>query len=105
MVRTLLVLGLTLFSVGTAAQETAPVNAFAQSMVDFEKRVDAYMKFRDEATRRLPDVKETGDPAKISAREKALGEAIARARSSARPGDIFGTEMSVYLKKILAADW
>jgi hypothetical protein len=105
MVRTLLVLGFTLFSIGASAQEKPPVNVFAQSMADFKTRVDAYMKVRDEATKNLPEVKETGDPAKISAREKALGEAIAKARASAKPGDIFGEEMSVYLKKTLAADW
>jgi hypothetical protein len=104
MVRMLLVLGFTLFSVGAAAQEP-PVNAFAKSMADFKTRVDAYMKFRDEATKKLPDVKETGDPAKISAREKALGDAIAKARASAKSGDVFGAEMSAYLKKTLAEDW
>jgi hypothetical protein len=106
MVRSALVIGLVLFSVAAVPQQQAPpVNAFAQEMADFKKRVDAYMKLRDEATRKLPDVKETGDPAKISARETALGQAIANARSSAQPGDIFGPEMSAYLKKILAADW
>ena len=66
--RTLLVLGLTGFSIGVAAQQKAPVNPVAQEMVDFHKRIDAYMKVRDQATKDLPDVKETGDPAKISAR-------------------------------------
>ena len=91
MVRTLLVLGFTMFSVGAAAQQQKPpVNAIAQEMVDFHKRIDAYMKVRDEATKDLPDVKETGDPSKISAREKALGQAIAKTRVAAKPGDVFG---------------
>jgi hypothetical protein len=104
MVRTLLVLGFVVFSIGLAAQK-APVNPVAQEMVDFRKRIDAYLKVRDAATKDLPDVKETGDPAKISSREKALGQAIAQARSTAKPGDVFGEEMSVYLKKTLAEDW
>jgi len=103
--RTLLVLGLTGFSIGVAAQQKAPVNPVAQEMVDFHKRLDAYMKVRDQATKDLPDVKETGDPAKISTREKALGQAIAKTRATAKPGDVFGEEMSVYLKKALAEDW
>ena len=70
MVRTLLVLGLTLFSIGAVPQQ-APVNPLAQSMVDFKKRVDGYMKLRGEITKKVPEVKETGDPAKISGREKA----------------------------------
>ena len=105
--RTLFVLGFfTVFSVAAAAQQQKPpVNAVAQEMVDFHKRIDAYMKVRDEATKRLPDQKETGDPAKISAREQALGQAIGKARVAAKPGDVFGEEMSVYLKKTLAEDW
>jgi hypothetical protein len=74
-------------------------------MVDFHKRIDAYLKVREEATKNLPDQKETGDPAKISAREQALGVAIAKARVAAKPGDVFGEEMSIYLKKALAEDW
>jgi len=106
MMRTLLVLGFLAFSIGVAAQQQkAPVNALAQEMVDFHKRIDGYMKVRDEATKDLPDVKETGDPAKISTREKALGLAIAKARAGAKPGDVFGVEMSMYLKKTLADDW
>jgi hypothetical protein len=105
MVRTLLVLGFTVFSLGVAAQQKAPVNALAQEMVDFHKRIDAYMKVRDAATKDLPDVKETGDPSKISAREKALGQAIAKTRVAAKPGDVFGEEMSAYLKTALAEDW
>jgi hypothetical protein len=106
MARTLLVLAFTLvFAVGAAPQQRAPVNPLAQSMSDFQKRVDEYMKLRREITKTVPEVKETGDPAKISAREKALGQAIANARPSAKSGDVFGPEMSVYLKKVLAEDW
>lgn len=105
MLRTLLVLGFVVFSVGASAQQKPPVNPVAQSMVDFLERVDDYLKLRNEATRNLPDQKETGDPAKISAREQALGQAIAKARASAKPGDVFGPEMSTHLKKVLAEDW
>src|SRR5262245_9066822 len=105
MVRSLVVLGFALFCVGAAAQQKPPVNPLAQSMVDFEKRVNEYMKLRGEVTKKIPEVKETGDPAKISTREKALGQAIAAARASARPGDLFGPDMSAYLKKTLAEDW
>jgi hypothetical protein len=104
MVRNAFVLGFLVFSIGAASQQP-PVNQFAQSMADFKMRVDEYMKLRDGITKKIPEVKETGDPAKISAREKALGEAIAKARATAKPGDVFGDEMSAHLKSILAADW
>lgn len=109
-VRMLLVLAFTAsltvaaISAGIGAQES-PVNPFAQEMVDFRARVNDYMKLRDKATANLPDLEETKDPAKISAREKALGQAIAAARQTAKSGDVFGPEMSKYLRTILAEDW
>jgi hypothetical protein len=102
--RMLLVLGFTLFSVGAAPQQES-VNPFAQSMVDYKKRVDEYMKLRDEITKKIPEVKETGDPGKIHARETALGAGIAKARATAKPGDILGADMAVHFKRILAEDW
>jgi hypothetical protein len=110
-VRILLVLAFTAMSlatvsaIGTVPQEEPQINPFAQSMVDFRKRVDDYMKLRGEITRKVPDLTETSDPAKISAREQALGKAIAAARVSAKSGDLFGPEMSKYLRTILAEDW
>ncbi len=91
-------------SIAAVAQQP-PVNHLAQSMADFKKRVDGYLELRRGIAGKLPEVKETGDPSKISAREKALGTAIAMARASAKAGDIFGVEMSHHLKRILAEDW
>ena len=105
MLRTLLVLGLTLLSVGAAVPQEAPVNPRAQSMANFKKRVDGYMKLRGDITKKIPEVRETRNPAQISAREKALGQAIAIARPAARAGDVFGDDMSVYFKEVLADDW
>lgn len=86
-----------------AAQQT--VNPLAQAMSDFKKRVDGYLQLRNAVTQKYPEVKETGDPSKISGREKNLGKAIAMARAQAKAGDVFGPEMSQYLVKILNDDW
>ena len=82
----------------------APVNARAQAMVDFKKRVDAYLELRRGITQKIPEVKETGNPAKIHEREVALGKALAMARPNAKAGDIFGP-VSTYLLKIVEDDW
>ena len=60
MMRTLLVLGFSLFSVVAAAQEQASVNPFAKSMVDFKLRVDDYMKLRDQITKTMSNAKFNG---------------------------------------------
>lgn len=88
-----------------AAPSQQAVNPLAQEMVDFKKRVDAYLELRRAVASKLPEVKETGDPAKISDREKALGKAIAMARATTKAGDVFGPEMSRHLQHVLAEDW
>lgn len=103
--RTVFVLAFTLSVVSSWASAQQPVNKHAQTMVDFRHQVDDYLKLRREITRTVPEVKETGNPAKISAREKALGQAIAAARASAKPGDVFGRDAAPLFVKILADDW
>ena len=88
-----------------AASVQTPVNQFAESMVSFRKRVDAYLDLRNAVAKKLPEVKATGDPAKINRRERALGQAIAVARASAKAGDVFGPDMSPHLLRILDEDW
>ena len=94
---------------GQPAAATLPpqprVNPTAEVMAAFRKRVDEYLKLRNEITKKIPEVKETGDPTKIHAREKALGQAIAAARASAKPGDVFGRDATPLFVKILADDW
>jgi hypothetical protein len=56
---------------------------------EFSDAVQQYLAVRAAADQKVPALKETGDPAKISGREKELGIAIAEARASAKQGDIF----------------
>lgn len=88
----------------TAANAQTPVNPVAQAMADFKKRVDAYLALRSRVAKDYPEVKETGDPSKISAREKALGKGIAMARANAKAGEIFGG-VSQHLLDVVEADW
>ena len=96
----------------TAGTESRPaakpqghaVNPVGEATAAFKKRLDDYLKLRSAITAKIPDVSETHDPNKISAREKALGEAIMVARMAAKPGDLFGG-MSPIITKIIAKDW
>ena len=47
------------------------VNPDAAVLADFKSRIDAYMKLRKEAVKDAPRLKETKDPAKISAAQGA----------------------------------
>ena len=92
-------------SVAAVLAQQTRVNPLAQAMADFKKRVDAYLQLRSAVAQKYPEVKETGDPAKISEHEKNLGKGIAMARMHAKAGDVFGAEMSRHLLRILEADW
>lgn len=80
------------------------VNPVGEATAAFKKRLDDYLMLRSGITGKIPDVSETHDPVKISAREKALGQAIAQARASAKPGDLFG-DMAPFITQIVAKDW
>jgi hypothetical protein len=84
--------------------QATPVNPQAQAMAEFKKRVDAYLELRRAVTEKYPDVKETGDPAKIHEREIALGKGIATARANAKPGDLFAP-VSRQVLTIVEKDW
>jgi hypothetical protein len=80
------------------------VNPVGEATAAFKKRLDDYLKLRSAITAKIPDVSQTHDPNKISAREKALGEAISAARMTAKPGDLFG-DLSPIITQIIAKDW
>lgn len=92
----------------TASSKPKPpqtVNPIGAATASFQKRIEDYLKVRDELTKTFPEVKETGDPNKITAREKALGSAIGKARASAKPGDILGGDIAPVFAQIVAKDW
>jgi len=84
--------------------QAAPVNPHAQAMVEFKKRVDGYLELRKAVTQKHPEVRETGNPAKIHEREVNLGKGIAMARANAKAGDLFGP-VSRQLLTIVESDW
>jgi len=91
-------------SASALVAQQAPVNPRAQAMFEFKKRVDGYLELRKAVTQKYPEVKETGDPAKIHEREVNLGKGIAMARANAKAGDIFAPVSSQLLKTV-EDDW
>jgi hypothetical protein len=81
------------------------VNPRAEAVNAFAKRLQAYLDVRKKAEEGLPALKETDDPAKISAHEKALGDALRKLRATAKAGDIFGKDMTPLILEIVRADW
>lgn len=88
-----------------ATQTPAGVNAQGAATLEFQKRIQAYLKIHNAAEAKVPNLKKTDDPKEISDREKALGQAIMTLRAGARPGDIFAPEYQPYFVKIVQDDF
>ena len=91
-------------SANTPAGQAA-VNAQGAATLEFHKRIQAYLKTHNEAETRVPNLKETSDPAKISEREAALAKMIQTLRAGAQIGDIFAPEYQPYFIKIVQDDF
>lgn len=90
---------------GTVSLAAAqPVNPTAAALAEFQKRLDTYLRQREQAVAGVPKLKETPAPAEISAREEALREALRSARSAAAAGDLVGPVEAI-LRKTVRDDW
>ena len=81
------------------------VNAQGSATLEFQKRIQAYLKVHNEAETKVPNLKSTDDPQKISDREKALAQMIMTLRAGAAPGEIFAPEYQPYFIKIVRDDF
>ena len=88
-----------------AAQSEQRVNAYGAAVKEFRDRVDAYLAVQRKAAESVPALKQTDDPAKLTAREQALGEAVRQARAGAKAGDVFGTELASRIRQVIRKDW
>jgi hypothetical protein len=87
------------------AQPEQRVNAYGAAVKAFRDRVDAYLGVQKKAAEGVPALKQTDDPAKLTAREQALGEAVRQARAGAKPGDVFGTDLAAHIRQVVRTDW
>jgi hypothetical protein len=81
------------------------VNPRAEAVNAFNKRLQAYLELRKKAESGMPALGETDEPAKITAHEKTLGAAMEKLRATAKPGEIFGVDMTPLILEIVRADW
>ena len=85
---------------------TEPVSAAqTDAALEFQKRIQVYMKTHNDAEAKVPNLKSTDDPQKIADREKALGEMIMTMRAGAQPGEIFAPEFQPYFIQIVRDDF
>ena len=81
--------------------EDQNANPDALVLVDFQKRVDAYMAIHRDAAKDTPPLKETNDPGRIKAAQEALGAKIRAARADAKAGDILTPEIRNKFRRLM----
>ena len=84
----------------SAPQKPAP-NSDAALLADFKDRVEKYVQLRNKADNSGPPLKKTPEPAEIRAAQNALTERVGAARSGAKHGDIFSSEITAHFRRLL----
>lgn len=81
--------------VNAQAQEQAPV------LQDFKKRIDEYVKMRDQADNTAKPQKTTTEGGDIREAQMSLAERVGVARKGAKQGDMFTPEIAALLRRLL----
>ncbi len=82
------------------ATQPAP-NPDALVMVDFQKRVEEYMKVHNDAEKGSAEQEETNDPAKIRHAQTSLAARLRATRKDARPGEIFTPQVRALFRRLI----
>jgi hypothetical protein len=77
-------------------------NADSAIIGDFEKRVFAWLEQRKSIESKLPPLRATASPGKISEQQHRLANAIREARKNAKEGDIFTPEISGEIRRLIS---
>jgi hypothetical protein len=87
------------------AGEQDKANPYAVALVEFQKRVKAYLALRDKVKASLPPSKPTGNPAELVARQERLAEAVRHVRQDAHPGSVFTVAIAPFIRSAIALDF
>jgi hypothetical protein len=101
----LLALALVASPLSFTAPDSSPAQATnrdAQTLADFQARVKTYLALRQKLMTGRPALPDKATPDQIDAHQRALGQLIIAARKGARKGDLFGADMIVLVRRLLA---
>lgn len=96
--------GVLLWGTCCALLPAQAVNQDSLVVVEFQSRVDEYMKLRKRALSEVPALKPTDSPEDIAEHKRDLTHKLREARPHARQGTIFTPKVSDLFQRLLAAD-
>ena len=88
----------------TLAAQQANVNSDGAILQDFNARVKSYLDIHKDAAKGSARLKESENPAEITAAQEALAAKIRAARPHAKQGDIFTAEIRDKFRRLLAPE-
>jgi hypothetical protein len=81
------------------------VNPQAAGMYEFQQRLAAYLKLREELSERLKPLSTTASAADLTTRQEALAAALRMARKNAKPGDLIPRPVADQIVKVCTEDF
>jgi hypothetical protein len=92
---------------GQTGQPTPPELSPAdkEAVANFESRVKDYLKLRNAEKEKLPKLSKDSTAEQLEAYRKSFEEAVRTARAGAKPGDIFNTAGSSYIRRTLKTEF
>ena len=88
----------------TLAAHQANVNSDSAILQDFNARVKSYLDIHKDAAKGSAKLKESENPAEITAAQETLAAKIRAARPHAKQGDIFTAEIRSKFRRLLAPE-
>ena len=86
-------------------QQRENVNPQAAALQEFQNRLNAYLKLREEFGRRLGSLSPTASSAELTARQESLAAALKTARKTAKQGDLIPAPVAALIAKIVVEDF
>jgi len=77
------------------------VNPDAGLVAEFKKKIEGYVKLRNEAEHASPNLEQTLKPGEIVTAEKSIGHRVRQARATAKRGDIFTPATQAMFRRML----
>ena len=101
----LLVASVPVFGSTALASQTDRVNPQAAGMHEFQQRLNAYLKLREDLSRKLKPLSTTASAADLTARQEALAAALRTARKNASPGDLIPPSVADQIRTVCIEDF
>jgi hypothetical protein len=86
-------------------QQKPAANQSGAATKAFLDRLQDYVRYHNHVEKMVQPLTRTSDPARISDREKALGDALIKQRPDAKPGDFLITQYQPILAQIIKDDF